>query len=202
MSPTPTISRSPDGESPTFAADLTGLVADTVRFVNRSSGVVRGVLVGSAVLLVVFGWVFGFVALADDELAGAERIIVLALMFGIVGVVLPIWMVRMRAIASIAPHRIRIRLAGLFGVRFDPATIEMVEIDRVDPMVEFGGYGIKGKRGGWMFGMSGTVGVQIAYRHRDGTRRVTFLCDSVEEAEEMAAAVEAVRVSRPAGDSG
>ena len=92
--------------------------------------------------------------------------------------------------------------AGAFADPRVAVVVSRIEQTNATNFVDFGGYGIKGKRGGWMFGMSGTVGVQIAYRHRDGTRRVTFLCDSVEEAEEMAAAVEAVRVSRPPGDSG
>ena len=167
--------------------------ASTLIVSNRSSGIVRGILIGLCVVpTVLVGWVSGFVALADYELVGAERVTVIVMLFGVVGVVMPLWLVRMRAELAVGPDEIRVRLVGLYGVRIDPTQVEGVVVDRVDPMTDYRGYGIKGSREDRLIGMSGTHGVRITHRHGDGYRTVTFLCDTADEASAAAGAIEAV----------
>jgi hypothetical protein len=162
-----------------------------IRFVNRARGAVRGVMIASAGLCGLLGVVFFVVALTDDELVGGARVAVLTLLF-VVGVVVPLWLLRIRAVTLIDTDRIRVQLVGVHGVRIDPAMVEKVELDRIDPMADYRGFGLKGTRDDWMFGMSGTHAVRMSHRHRDRTRRLTVLCDTDDEARRMAEAMVAV----------
>jgi len=57
------------------------------------------------------------------------------------------------------------------------------EVVKIDPLRDYGGWGIKGTRRDRLVGGGGTTALRITYTHESGEeRKLTFLTDRAEEA--------------------
>ncbi len=56
------------------------------------------------------------------------------------------------------------------------------EVVKIDPMRDYGGWGLKGTRRDKLIGGGGTSAIRITYTHKSGEeRKLTFLTDQAEE---------------------
>jgi hypothetical protein len=163
-----------------MSQEMERLLESTYRDRLPPEGVLRSVLLVSAALCASFGIVFGLVALLDPNLGAMQRIVLVAFLGVFTGVVLPWWLGRLAVKVEVDDSGLSVRLWPFRAVRVPHRRIERVESVTVDPLAEYGGWGIKGTADDQLFGMSGTAGVRVHYRDGEHARRLTILTSDTE----------------------
>lgn len=76
-----------------------------------------------------------------------------------------VWMYRMKLITTVSGGTVNLRFQGLFKTRsIEIREIESAEAREYRPLVEYGGWGIKGGKAGWAYNVHGNRGVQLKLR--------------------------------------
>jgi hypothetical protein len=108
------------------------------------------------------------------------------------GIAFPLAFWTMRLIVEISPETLSIRYVPLLRRSLPLAAIRQVEARRYNPLLEYGGWGIRGwRRGRMMYSIGGNQCVEIELQ--DGT----FLAVGSRCAEALAAAIQRLRATEP-----
>ncbi len=137
-------------------------------------------LVSAGIIVVIME--FGVADIFDAALSGLERIgVSVAVIVGIA------------AAYSLWRADLQLRIdSERVAARAWPFRSTIVSIDRVlnsevvtiDPLRDYGGWGLKGTRRDKLIGGGGTTALRITYLHESGEeRKLTFLTDRADEAE-------------------
>jgi hypothetical protein len=106
------------------------------------------------------------------------------------GIAFPLFFWAMRLTVEVSPEALRIRYIPLLRRSIPLDAIRRVEARRYNPLLEYGGWGIRGwRRGRMIYSVSGTQCVELELH--DGT----FLAVGSTRAEELAAAIERFRTA-------
>jgi len=137
-------------------------------------------LVSAGAIIVMIG--FGVVDIADSTLSGLERIGVAVAM--ITGVVVAYSLWRADLILSIDGERIAARAWPFRSTVVFINQVLKSEVVTIDPLRDYGGWGLKGSRRDKLIGGGGTTALRITYLHESGEeRKLTFLTERADQAE-------------------
>ena len=144
----------------------------------------RPILLLGAVIIAAMGLGFGFADVFDASRSGLERSGIAAIMILAVVVAYGLW----RADLELRNNDERIAArAWPFPSKVVP--IDQVlksEVVKIDPMRDYGGWGLKGTRRDMLIGGGGTTALRITYTHESGEeRKLTFLTERAEEADQL-----------------
>jgi hypothetical protein len=104
------------------------------------------------------------------------------------GIAFPLAFWTMRLVVDVSPQTLRIRYIPLLRRSVPLSAIRRVEARRYNPILEYGGWGIRGwRRGRMIYSIGGNQCVELELQ--DGT----FLAVGSRRAEELAAAIERCR---------
>ena len=138
-------------------------------------------LVSAVIILAITG--FGFMDAFDPALSNLERVGVSVAILLAIASAYVLW--RLDLELRIRSERVTARAWPLRStvVRIDQIT--HTEIVTVDPMGDYGGWGLKGTKQDKLIGGGGATALRITYLHESGEeRKLTFLTDRAEEADQ------------------
>ena len=137
-------------------------------------------LVSAGAIVVMIG--FGVVDIADSTLSGLERIGVAVAM--ITGVVVAYSLWRADLVLRVDGERIAARAWPFRSTVVFINQVLKSEVVTIDPLRDYGGWGLKGSRRDKLIGGGGTTALRITYLHESGEeRKLTFLTERADEAE-------------------
>lgn len=143
-------------------------------------GPIRGLLMVSGILTGLFGWVFGVLGAVDSSIPGWQRLLLFGLLGILMGTLISVWLARMAIVVKVTDESLSASLWPLSKMVVGRPDIERVEKVVIDPLNDYGGWGIKGKKSDRLYGMSGISGVRV--HHKDG--QLTLLVDDPDLLEE------------------
>ena len=137
-------------------------------------------LVSAGAIIVIIG--FGVVDIADSTRSGLERIgVAMAMITGVV-VAYSLW--RADLVLRVDSERIAARAWPLRSTVVIINQVLKSEVVTIDPLRDYGGWGLKGSRRDKLIGGGGTTALRITYLHESGEeRKLTFLTERADEAE-------------------
>ena len=138
-------------------------------------------LVSAVIILAIIG--FGFTDAFDPKRSSLERVgVSVAILFGIASAYV-LW--RLDLELRINSERVRARAWPLRSTVVPIDQITHTEIVTIDPLGDYGGWGLKGTKRDKLIGGGGTTALRITYLHESGEeRKITFLTDRAEETEQ------------------
>ena len=148
----------------------------------------RAMFLVSAAIIAAMGVGFGGAEILDSSRSGLERIgAAMGMTFGVV-VAYGLWRADLEL--RINDERIAAR-AWPFPSKVVPIDqVLMTEVVKIDPMRDYGGWGLKGTRRDMLIGGGGTTALRITYTHKSGEeRKLTFLTDQATDADRRIASV-------------
>jgi len=133
-------------------------------------------------LSVVLGWTVA--EFFDSSPSNFELIAAVITLSGSTSIVIAYGLWRAHLVLRVSDERITV---SVWPFRLASIPVKQVlssEVVKIDPMRDYGGWGLKGTRRDRLIGGGGTTGMRIIYIHRSGEeRRLTFLTDQAEAAE-------------------
>ncbi len=125
---------------------------------------------------------FGVTGIIDSSLADLQRIGAAAGTIVCVAAAYILW--RLDLDLRIDGERITARAWPLRSTVVPIDQVLNTEIVQIDPMGDYGGWGLKGTSQDKLIGGGGTTALRITYLHQSGEeRKLTFLTDRADEAE-------------------
>ena len=137
-------------------------------------------LVGAGINVVIAG--FGVTGIFDSSLADLQRIGAAVTTIGCIAAAYILW--RLDLDLRIDGDRITARAWPLRSTVIPIDQVLNTEVVQIDPMGDYGGWGLKGTNQDKLIGGGGTTALRITYLHRSGEeRKLTFLTDRADKAE-------------------
>ena len=124
--------------------------------------------------------------LAFDELTpvGQQLAIIAGVWF--ISIVFGVWIATLAITVKVDPDILSVRLWPFKSAVVERSGIDKIESVKIDPLRDYGGWGIKGGRDDRLFGFSNGQAVRI---HFEGTRKLTVLTDDPDSLIEAVAAM-------------
>lgn len=146
------------------------------RYRLKPEGPLRSVLWVASISSFVLGWGIALFALVQGDLGGGDLVLVVALSAGLVGTLMPMILLRLAVDLRISDTDVTVGIRPFLVTSVKLASLTSVEYVHVDPLGDYGGWGVKGPKDDILYGLSGTNGVRL--RHDAGD--VTVLTEDPE----------------------
>jgi hypothetical protein len=143
---------------------------------NESQGldkVFKVVLGTSAALCLAVGISTGVMALTDAKLTLATKIFLFVFLFCFVGLLVPVWLVTLKIRVEVTVGKVKVTFWPLESLVIEKDSIVHAEVVTIDPLRDFGGWGIKGTRANRLYALTGISAVRIKYSAKGEERLVT-----------------------------
>lgn len=132
-----------------------------------------------ASLCFVLGSVLGLTVAIGYTGAMLLRITVSGTMMIIIGILFPYTLLRTRFQLIISNNKVLAQIWPFRGVEVDIYKIISVQTIEIDPLCEYGGWGVKGSARDRLLGGRGVIALRVTYAD-DGNRTLTFLTSKAE----------------------
>ena len=115
------------------------------------------------VIMAFIGWLSAFFVLRDDSLSSVARAALFVHLAFITGTLIALWLARISIKVKVDDAKLTVGLwpVSQTSVRFD--TIRKMDLVNVDPVSDYGGWGIKGPKNDKFYGLSGNDGLKVLY---------------------------------------
>ena len=139
---------------------------------QQFEGKLRLLMSGLAATLVAVGIYVTISAITDSSLTTVERA-TLGLIAVPVGLLLPLAVVTQRLRITVCDEYLRVSFF-VFRSKVRLEHIQTCEVVVIDAMREYGGWGLKGKRGNLFYSVGGIEAVRVSYQTADSSGFLTM----------------------------
>ena len=162
-----------------------GLRDETLKIREPYDPMFRAVfLVSAGAIIVIMG--FGAADILDSTISGLERIGVAVAM--VAGIVVSYGLWRADLVLRVDGERIAARAWPFRSTVVSINQVLKSEVVTIDPLRDYGGWGLKGNRRDRLIGGGGTTALRVTYLHKSGEeRKLTFLTERADEAKQRIA---------------
>ncbi len=137
-------------------------------------------LIGAAINIVIAG--FAVTGIVDSSLSNLDRIGATVATFACIAAAYTLWCLDLEL--RINSERVTARAWPLRSTVVPIDQVLNTEVVQIDPMGDYGGWGLKGTKQDKLIGGGGTTALRITYLHESSEeRKLTFLTDRANEAE-------------------